>query len=152
MAVMLCEPTPAKLSLQVAVPATSACAPQPAMLTPPSWNVTVPVGVPEPGGLAVTVAVKVTLCPDTEGLAEELSAVVVASWPTVCVRGGDGVAAHPRIGDTTGGDGGKQCLRPAASDGDATVLEVDSACRRPGTRWVGYHRGGKGDHLAHHRR
>ena len=55
------------------------------MLTPPSWKVTVPVGVPEPGGLAVTVAVKVTLWPATEGLTEELSAVVVASWLMVWV-------------------------------------------------------------------
>ena len=52
---------------------------QPAMLTPPSWNVTVPVGTPEPGAFAETVAVNVTPCPDTEGLAEEVRAVVVAS-------------------------------------------------------------------------
>ena len=85
MAVMLCEPTPAKVSLQVATPATSGLPTQPAMLTPPSWKVTVPVGVPAPGGLAVTVAVKVTLWPETEGLTEELSAVVVASWLMVWV-------------------------------------------------------------------
>ena len=76
---MVCEPTPANVILQIAVPPTRAWLTQPAMLTPPSWKVTVPVGVPEPGGLAVTVAVKVTICPATEGLAEELSAVVVAS-------------------------------------------------------------------------
>src|SRR5437660_3676 len=43
----------------------------------PSLKVTVPVGVPPPGLFAVTVAVKVTACPDTEGLAEELRTVVV---------------------------------------------------------------------------
>ena len=43
------------------------------------------VGVPEPGGFAVTVAVKVTTCPANEGLADELSAVVVASWFTVWI-------------------------------------------------------------------
>lgn len=42
-------------------------------------NVTVPVGVPLPGELAVTAAVKVTAWLNTEGLAEELMVVVVAS-------------------------------------------------------------------------
>jgi hypothetical protein len=37
---------------------------------PPSRNVTVPVGVPDPGATALTVAVKVTDCPDTDGFAE----------------------------------------------------------------------------------
>ena len=53
----------------------------------PSRNVTVPVGVPL---VAVTVAVNVTLWPNTAGLAEETSAVAVApGWLltglTVCV-------------------------------------------------------------------
>src|SRR4030088_574961 len=86
MAVMLWLPTPAYVTAHVAVPATMAWLTQPPMLTPPSWKVTVPVGVPEPGGLAVTVAVKVTLCPETDGLTEELSAVVVGSWFTAWVR------------------------------------------------------------------
>src|SRR5439155_1220445 len=43
----------------------------------PSLKVTVPVGVPAPGLFAVTVAVKVTDCPDTDGLIEELTRVVV---------------------------------------------------------------------------
>ena len=43
----------------------------------PSLKVTVPVGMPVPGLFAVTVAVKVTDCPDTDGLAEELTNVVV---------------------------------------------------------------------------
>src|SRR6266550_3923624 len=50
----------------------------------PSLKVTVPVGVPAPGLLAVTVAVKVTDCPNTDGLAEELADVVVPYF-TVCV-------------------------------------------------------------------
>ncbi len=45
-------------------------------------NVTVPVGVPDPGVTALTVAVKVTACPKTDGFAEELSAVVVDAWFT----------------------------------------------------------------------
>ena len=43
----------------------------------PSSKVTVPLGVTPMGLFAVTVAVKVTDCPDTEGLAEELTNVVV---------------------------------------------------------------------------
>ena len=49
----------------------------------PSLKVTVPVGVPEPGALALTVAVKVTDWPKTEGLDEEATAVVVLSLLTV---------------------------------------------------------------------
>jgi hypothetical protein len=44
----------------------------------PFFNVTVPVGRPLPGAVAVTVAVKVTGWLNTDGLAEELTAVVVA--------------------------------------------------------------------------
>jgi hypothetical protein len=46
-------------------------------------NVTVPVGVPLPGAFAVTVAVKVTLWPNPEGLSEDVNVVVVADVPTV---------------------------------------------------------------------
>ena len=52
---------------------------------PSIWNCTVPVGVPEPGGLAATVAVKVTDWAKTEGLAVEVTVVVVLSWETVWV-------------------------------------------------------------------
>ena len=45
-------------------------------------NVTVPVGVAEPDA-CVTVAVKVTTWPDTDGLADEVSVVVVAGLFTV---------------------------------------------------------------------
>jgi hypothetical protein len=44
----------------------------------------VPEGVPEPGALAVTVAVKVTLCPAVEGLLDEVTLVLVLSLFTVC--------------------------------------------------------------------
>src|SRR2546427_58808 len=59
------------------------------MLTPPSWKSTVPVLVPDAGAVAVTVAVKVTFCPTTEGLIEEASEVLVLSLFTVRVRGAD---------------------------------------------------------------
>src|SRR5438067_9897795 len=52
----------------------------------PSLKVTVPVGVPTPGETAATVAVKVTDWPDTDGLVEEVSVVVVLAALTVCVK------------------------------------------------------------------
>src|SRR5438309_1107494 len=54
------------------------------MVAPASLNVTVPVGVPVPGATALTVAVKVRLWPETDGLAEEASAVALlakVAWP-----------------------------------------------------------------------
>lgn len=50
----------------------------------PSLNVTVPDGVPEAGELALTVAVNVTDCPDTDGLADEVTEVVV--FPLVILK------------------------------------------------------------------
>ena len=48
----------------------------------PSWNVTIPVGAGEP---PVTVAVNVTVCPGTDGLGDEVRAVVVAKAWTFCI-------------------------------------------------------------------
>src|ERR1700720_1126593 len=50
----------------------------------PSLKVTVPVARPLPGALAVTAAVKVTGWLYTDGFAEELTTVVVASLVTTC--------------------------------------------------------------------
>src|SRR5438876_11505813 len=50
---------------------------------PSILNWTVPVGVPEPGLLAPTVALKLTLSPETEELLLEVTVVVVLSLPTV---------------------------------------------------------------------
>src|SRR5216684_2488487 len=55
------------------------------MVVPASLKFTVPVGVPAPGRLAVTVAVKVTDWPNTDGFTDELRLVVVDAWLTVCV-------------------------------------------------------------------
>ncbi|MDE3229382.1 MAG: hypothetical protein KGO05_05845 [Chloroflexota bacterium] len=52
---------------------------------PSITNCTVPVGVPAPGAVTLTVAVKVTVWPNDEGLAEEVRAVVVLAWLTVWV-------------------------------------------------------------------
>ena len=48
----------------------------------PSKNSTVPVAVPAPGAVGATFAVKVIDCPKTEGLAEDVNAVVVLALLT----------------------------------------------------------------------
>ena len=55
----------------------------------PSLKTTVPLGVPLPGEVAVTVAVKTTDWPETEGLAEEARAVELLALLTVCVSAED---------------------------------------------------------------
>ncbi len=70
--------------LKVATPALSVPVPN---VAAPSLKVTVPLGVPLPGATAATVAVKVTDCPNTEGLAEEATVVVVPAALTVWVKG-----------------------------------------------------------------
>jgi len=49
----------------------------------PSLKVTVPVGVPAPGAVALTVAVIVTDWPNTDGLAEDARAVALLALFTV---------------------------------------------------------------------
>jgi hypothetical protein len=56
---------------------------QPVIATPPLRNSTVPVGLPAPGAVTEIVAVSVTLCPTTEGLTLEVTAVVVEALPTL---------------------------------------------------------------------
>src|SRR4051812_13357781 len=51
---------------------------------PASRNVTLPLGAPEPGGVAVSAAVKVTDWPNTAGLAVEASVVVEGFLWTTC--------------------------------------------------------------------
>jgi hypothetical protein len=74
--VIVCVPT-----LRVETP-TSAC-PEPFTVTPearvvvPSRKLTVPVGIPEPGETALTVAVKVTSSPKTDAFGDVLTTVVV---------------------------------------------------------------------------
>src|SRR5947208_1878611 len=74
---MECDPTLSEDVAQLARPWLRERLLQLVMAVPPSLKVTCPVGVPEPGLLAVTVAVKVTDCLNTDGLAEELADVVV---------------------------------------------------------------------------
>lgn len=63
----------------------------PPKLLPSTLNCTVPVGVPEPGDAAATVAVQVTGWPETEGFADDdmevvVTAVVVTDCVTVWTR------------------------------------------------------------------
>ena len=67
--------------VNVATPPLSVPVP---MGLPPSRNVTVPTGVPAPGATGETVAVKVTDWPKTEGLADEVTVVVVFVLVTTC--------------------------------------------------------------------
>ncbi len=90
MAVIVSAPTVRVFVTHVAFPeAGTACALQPAMSTPPTWNSTVPVRVPEAGAVAVTLAVSVTFAPVLDGFADELSATAVAPRFTVSVRTAD---------------------------------------------------------------
>ena len=84
---MECGPTARKAVVREAMPEEPrVAAPR---LVAPSRNVTVPVGVP-PGEL--TVAVKVTACPNTAGLAEEIDVTVVEAIFTVCDNGDEVLA------------------------------------------------------------
>src|SRR5574337_473402 len=53
------------------------------MFVAPSRKLTVPVGVPDPGGAGVTVAVNVTVCANTDGLMYATSAVWLGAFATV---------------------------------------------------------------------
>jgi hypothetical protein len=84
-AVILRTPTRRELVDNVAFPVLSTI--RVPRLVVPSLKVTVPVGVPAPGGGTATVAVKATLCPKTDGLGVLTSVVVVVGWMTVTVTG-----------------------------------------------------------------
>ena len=57
-------------------------------------NVTVPPGIPAPGATAATVAVTVTDCPKTDGLAEDATVVVVAAAFAAWLSGAEALAAN----------------------------------------------------------
>ncbi len=73
-AVIVCAATDNADVVKIACPAASALLPR---VFVPSEKVTVPVGVPAPGNTTLTVAVNVTDCPNTDGLTEEATVVVV---------------------------------------------------------------------------
>jgi len=74
--------------VNVAVPPDKVPVPN---VTVPSRNVTVPDGF-ETVVLPVTAAVKVTLCPKTDGFADDVTIVVVVAFATV--RGSQGLVAR----------------------------------------------------------
>src|SRR5688572_19009782 len=76
-AVIVWLPTASADVVHVATPAARATLAQPATEPAPSRKLTVPVGVPAPGATAATVAVNVTLSPNTDGFCDDVRAVVV---------------------------------------------------------------------------
>ena len=70
--------------LKAATPPASVPVP---ILLPPSKKVTVPDGVPDPGEAAETVAVKVTLWPNVDGLTDDTMPVEVFALATVIDAG-----------------------------------------------------------------
>ena len=68
--------------IHVAIPAAIAAFVQTGL--PSTLNVTVPVGVPDPGATDETVAVKVTDCPVTDGFTDDATAVEVDAAFTTC--------------------------------------------------------------------
>src|SRR5206468_5000433 len=71
------RPDNANVPIPAALMLTGVCG------TPSTLNVNVPVRVPAPGTTTLTVPVKVTDCPKTEGFNDELTPVIVAAWLTV---------------------------------------------------------------------
>lgn len=59
----------------------------------PSLKVTLPVAVPVPGLATVTVAIRATDWPETEGFGVGVSAVVVDAGSTVTVKGAEELVA-----------------------------------------------------------
>jgi hypothetical protein len=82
-AVMVCVPTDKDDQIKGALPLDKTTALP--MLIPSTLNCTDPVGVPDPGGTALTVALNVTICPTTDGLGNAVRVVVVSASFTVCV-------------------------------------------------------------------
>src|ERR1700683_1825264 len=85
--VIECVPTEREEMLKLATPEPFSVAVPSTVV--PSSKVTVPVGVPEPGALAVTVVVNVTDWPKSDGFVDELTLVLVPSSPTVWLTAGD---------------------------------------------------------------
>ena len=81
----MCKPRARVLVANVAVLLFTTPVP---MVTPASWKVTMPVGVPEPEP-TLTVAVMVTFWPKTTDWEDGLMVVVVEPWAADCVRGAE---------------------------------------------------------------
>jgi len=77
---MLCAPTVSVELVYVEAPELSDIV---ASVVAPSLKVTEPEGVPAPGDTAVTVAVKVTSCPNADGFTEDVTALKLSALLTV---------------------------------------------------------------------
>jgi len=53
------------------------------IVVPPSWKVTLPVGVPAPGATGLTVATRVTDWPNLDGFGDETTVVAVDACVTI---------------------------------------------------------------------
>ena len=83
-------PTASDAVLHVACAlAFNAAVPQPVIVVPPARKFTVPVGMLAPGAVTLIVAVNVTDWPETDGLGDEVTAVLVEALPTVWVKFGE---------------------------------------------------------------
>src|SRR5437867_8878683 len=116
-------PTPSDAVASVTWPELSVPLPR---LVAPSLNVTVPVGVPVAGATALTVAVKNTVWPDTEGLSDEETVVVVLPGVTVSVP--ESVAVKLAEGAWT-------AALPVAWAVKVALLLSPAATRSPLTTW-----------------
>ena len=83
---MLCRPSANVELVYVAAPELSVNVPSVVL---PSSKVSMPVGVPAPGLIGVTVPVKLTDWPYTEGLTDEVSVVLTPALLTVWASADD---------------------------------------------------------------
>lgn len=81
---MECRPEVRAEIVKDACPLTRLAVPR---LVSPSRNVTVPVGMPDPGAVALTVAVAITGWPKIPGFGDAFTATVGTSRFTICVNG-----------------------------------------------------------------
>src|SRR5262245_532988 len=124
---MAWPPAAAKLVGNVAVPpAPTGAVPR---TTPPSRNVTVPVGVPAPGATTATLAVKVTDWPVAAGLTDDSRATAVDARLTVWARAAEVLFAKSPVP-------AKEAVSawlPTPSDTGRLAWPVASTCAVPST-------------------
>lgn len=85
-AVIVCDPSARSVVLHVADPLDARVAALHSTWELSATKETFPVGVPTPGAATVTVAVKVTVHPTSDGLGATANALVVEAGLTVCSK------------------------------------------------------------------
>jgi hypothetical protein len=86
LAVIECVPADRIEIVKVAMPELRFAVPR---VEVPSKKVTVPVGIPEPGATALTVAVNVTPSPKTDGFSDDVTVVELLALLTVWLKADD---------------------------------------------------------------